>query len=82
MNVKESNGWSEALRLQTLEYIRQAIISPLDGNLHFKHWSDGAAFITFENLCREKLVLIDKRDGQRMEFGSAEDLVNAGWAID
>ena len=82
MNTRESEGWSEAPRLQTLEYIRQAIVNPLDGKLHFKHWSDRSAFINFENLCREKLVLIDKQDGQLIEFGSVQDLVNSGWAID
>jgi len=76
------NSWSEGLRQKTLEYLAKAMVSPFDGKLHFKSSSHRFAFITHDNLCKGRLILVDKEKGCLIEFDDANKLIDAGWVVD
>ena len=73
--------WSEGLQQQTREAITEIPFNP-DGKLHFKNSDSRYAFMNTKGMLRGDLTLTDKNDGHVSEFVDADELLNAGWAID
>lgn len=85
MNVlmlhQHSTAWSEALQHQTRKAIEQLPVTP-DGRLHFKHATLGYAYATYDDLCRDRLVLQAKNNSDEERFVDVDALLQAGWALD
>lgn len=75
------NRWSETLRQQTRTALEQLVVSA-DGYIHFKHQLLGFATSAIEDLVYGRMVLKGKVDGKEYLFQNADDLLQAGWAID
>ena len=74
-------SWSDSLQQQTRAAIEQIPVTP-DGNLHFKHATQGYAYATVDDLCQDRLVLHAKSGGDEHRFDDVEALLRAGWAVD
>lgn len=81
MTKNLSVKWSDSLQQQTRNAIKQIPITP-DGNLHFKHATQGYAYATTIELCQDILILHTKIDDKAHQFNNVDDLLHAGWAID
>ena len=78
---KEQNSWSKGLQQETRDAISEMRISP-DGKLHFKKHDSRGAFMTAQDLMRDKLSLTDKESAHVFEFADVEELLDTGWAVD
>ncbi|MFL9897922.1 hypothetical protein PQR71_07080 [Paraburkholderia fungorum] len=76
-----SNVWSETLIEQTRDALRSPPMT-LDGNLHLKNVDDRFGQIGLSDLMAETLKLTDTKSGETHLYGSADELIEAGWAID
>jgi hypothetical protein len=47
-----------------------------------KHKTSGYATISFENICKNCLLLHSKQNGTEYEFADVDTLLAGGWAID
>ncbi len=74
-------SWSESLQQKTRAAIEQISVT-LDGNLHFKHATQGYAYATIDDLCQSRLVLHGKEGNDQHRFDDIEALLRAGWAVD
>ena len=74
-------SWSDSLQRQTREAIEQIPVTP-DGNLHFKHATQGYAYASDHDLWNDRLVLHAKNGGDEHRFDDVEALLRAGWAVD
>lgn len=81
MTNHPTSSWSDSLQQQTREAIEQIPVTP-DGNLHFKHATQGYAYATVDDLCHDRLVLHCKEGGDQHRFDDVEALLRAGWAVD
>jgi hypothetical protein len=76
-----NNPWSDTL----IEQTRDALKSPpvtLDGNLHLKNTNDSFGQISLSDLMSGTLKVTDKESGKTHRYGSVDELIAAGWAID
>lgn len=81
MTNHPTSSWSDSLQQQTREAIEQMPVTA-DGNLHFKHGTQGSAYATVDDLCQSRLVLHAKSGGDEHRFDDVEALLRAGWAVD
>ena len=81
MTTISTDSWSETLQLQTREAIRLMPLTP-NGSLHFKHTSQGFAFITLDELLQDRLAMRFQSDRDACQFADVDALVQAGWAVD
>ncbi|MFB9123562.1 hypothetical protein E2553_16055 [Paraburkholderia dipogonis] len=76
-----NNPWSETLIEQTRGAL-QSLPVTLDGNLHLKNADDRFGHIGLRDLMTGTLTVTDKRSGETHLYGSVDDLIAAGWAVD
>lgn len=81
MTTHPTSCWSERLQQQTRKTIEQIPVTQ-DGNLHFKHATQGCAYATFDDLSHDRLVMHSKKGGDEHRFDEVEALLQAGWAVD
>jgi hypothetical protein len=75
------NTWSDKLAEET----RQVLSDPLYfivGDLCMKNSHGSLGKISFENLLRRNLCIIDRSSGEEYTFISADDLIAAGLVVD
>jgi hypothetical protein len=73
--------WSDVLRQETRDAISNMRIGK-DGKMYFKNLDKGSAFVTAEDLQREKIILVGTENGVVFEYSDTNDLLAAGWALD
>lgn len=76
-----TSSWSKNLQQQTREFIKENPITP-DGRLHFKHPTQGYAYLKVEELCHSRLLMYCKPNGEKLWFDDVDAMLQAGWAID
>ena len=84
MSLAEMNAeWSDALKASTREAIETLDVMPSrEGRVAFKHVGGGFASIDIRDLFRGVLRVVDRRTGAETVFANADQLIQAGWAID
>jgi hypothetical protein len=75
-------AWSEGLQAQTREAIEDPLILPPIEKIHFKNIHRRCGTITFDELCQNKLRMIDSKTGEETIYANADELIQAGWALD
>jgi hypothetical protein len=73
--------WSDGLIALTREAIGNLSIDT-KGLLHFKNLDGRSGTISWRSLNQGNLVIEDKATGQHTSYCSADELLQAGWAID
>jgi hypothetical protein len=73
--------WSEDLQQQTRDAIENMEINPISHGLHMKSTRGEYGTINVADLLSDKLD-IAVIGGQTVHFGSLDELLAAGWAID
>jgi hypothetical protein len=73
--------WSKELQSETRKVIADAPVTT-DGCLHFKHPTQGFAYVKVEELCHSRLLMFRKPNGEKLWFDDVDALLQAGWAID
>jgi hypothetical protein len=81
MTSNPTSSWSENLQQQTREAIKETPITP-DGRLHFKHPTQGYAYVKVEELSLSRLCLYRKPGGEQFWVDGVDGLLQAGWALD
>ena len=74
--------WSEALRQATREALTEFAFAPNEGVVGFKHVGSGSGTIAVSDLLRGRLRMVDRETKQETTFADADELMDAGWAID
>lgn len=84
MSLNPAKAWSEGLKRQTRELIEsQGLDFPLiDTKIHMKHIESRYGYIELAKLISGNIIVVDKNSGTETHFNNAEELINAGWAID
>lgn len=84
MNSNSSKTWSDGLKQQTRELIEsQGLDFPLiDNKIHMKHIESRYGYIELAKFISGNIIVVDKNTGTEMHFDNAEELIDAGWAID
>jgi hypothetical protein len=81
MTTYPTSSWSESLQQQTRQAIAQLPLTP-DGQLHFKHPTQGYAYAKLDDLMRDRLVLHCKNGSSAYRLAGVDALLRAGWVID
>lgn len=76
-----TSSWSKNLQQQTRQFIKEAPITP-DGRLHFKHPTQGYAYVKVDELCHSRLLMYGKPNGEKLWFDDVDAMLQAGWVID
>ena len=76
-----TSSWSESLQEQTRDAIAKIAVGP-GGKLHFKHRTNGFAYMSLGNLVEGRLLLIEKKSAQGVLFTDVDALLAGGWVID
>ncbi len=80
--------WSEELQKRTREAIQEPDVRYImaDGNVALKKWSPGKGvfgLIHFSDLINEKFVVKNRKDAEQVwEYGSLDEMIEDGWAVD
>ena len=74
--------WSDELMRATKAAIEEWAMLPSGDGLCFKHISSGFGVIELADLMRGSLRMIVRGTGKTVAFANADDLIDAGWAID
>ena len=74
--------WSDELRQATKAAIEELAILPGSGHLCFKHLGSGFGIIDFADLMRGNIRMAVRATGKSVTFANADELIDAGWAID
>jgi len=74
--------WSDELMQATKAAIEQWTVLPGGDHLCFKHIASGFGVIDFTDLMRGKLRMTVRGTGKAVAFANADELIDAGWAID
>lgn len=75
-------SWSDSLKRQTLEALEQGRVSPATLKLHLKNINGGFGHITVQDLLDWRLNVHSETSGECWLAENAEELLDAGWAID
>lgn len=73
--------WSDNLTQETRQAINDCTVTP-EGVLHMKSINGSYGIIRLENLVSARFLIKDKRNESEYLFGSVDELIEAGWAID
>jgi len=77
------NKWSATLVERTNSCLHNVeSFNPVDGCLHLKCVDGRYGIITVANLMKDHLEIVVKISNQKIYFGSSNELIEAGWAID
>ena len=78
---KTPTPWSTTLQSETRRAIDELSVST-DGKLHFKHKTSGFAYANLLDLLGPFWVIRSKSHSAEWRFGSVDEIINSGWAID
>lgn len=76
------NTWSDSLKEQTRNAILEFWTGAPDGFLHMKNINGRFGKIRLHDLITEKLLIQDKETDAEYLYSTADELIEAGWAID
>lgn len=80
-NMTITKKWSEASIQLTRQAIIDCFVAP-DGVLHMKNIDGSYGRIKLENLIANRFLIEDKTDNAKHQFGTLDELIEGGWAID
>lgn len=76
-----TNKWSDRLIEETRAALEDRVVTPL-GVLHMKNVNGLYGIIQFDDLVAGRLFIKDKKSEAEYLYASADDMIEAGWAID
>lgn len=78
---KMSNAWSDSLIDETRSVL-DLDFAPFGDFVHMKNLNGSCGQITLKDLLERKLIIQDKETTAKYIYGTADELIVAGWAVD
>lgn len=78
----DTPNWSEYTIKKTYEVLKEHNFTPLLDDFHLKNLDDREASIRAKDILTHNYIITLLSSGEKIQFSSAEELVQAGWALD